>query len=149
MQREIKQTITINNIPDKVFNALLNPTAIIEWWQAKTAIVVKEDNGIYAISWGDNLDDPEYVSISNIKNFTPNSYFSLDYTYYSSKHGNLPFVTEMMVEFKINPVSESSARLEVKQTGIPDAPIADAYYEGCVTGWNQVLNNIRNYCEKV
>lgn len=147
MSRQIIQGVVINKNQETIFNSLLNPSAIIKWWQANTAIVVKEDNGIYAVCWGSDIDDPEYVSISSIKNYTPFSNFSLNYSYYSSKHGKLPFVTDMTVEFIISSESESRSILEVKQTGIPKESIADEYYEGCIVGWKTVLENIKNYCE--
>lgn len=148
MSREIKQTIEINEVPKNIFNALLHPSAISEWWGAKTAIVVKENNGIYAVSWGDNIDAPDFVTVSTIKNLLPSTGFSLKYVSYMAKTGSLPFEAKMMVHFAIKPFNTSICLLTVNQTGIPDDPIADDYYEGCINGWTQVLKNIKAYCEK-
>jgi len=85
MSREITQRIEIDQIPENVFYALLNPTGIAKWWGAKTAIVIKEENGIYSVSWGNNIDDPDFVTVSIIKNFKPLKGFSLEYLTYFAK----------------------------------------------------------------
>lgn len=148
MSREIYQTISIDNTPENIFNALLNPSAIIEWWQAKTAIVIKENNGIYCASWGDNIDDPDYVTSSKIRDLVDPQGFTLEYLSYFSKTGKMPFEAKMYVHFSITPDSKSNTILAVRQTGFPDDPVADEYFEGCQTGWNHVLTNIKTYCEK-
>ena len=149
MPREITQTIEIDQVPDIIFAALLNPSAIIEWWQANTAIVVKENNGIYAVSWGENIDDPDFVTTSMIRDLVPQKSFSLEYLSYVAKTGGLPFEAKMNVHFIITPENKSSSILEISQTGFPDDPIADEYIKGCKAGWNQVLGNIKEYCENV
>lgn len=110
--------------------------------------MVKENNGIYAVSCG-NIDDPDYITVSIIRNFVPLKGFSLEYLSYVAKAGRLPFEAKMIVHFTINPIDEANSIFEVNQTGIPDDPIADDYFEGCQAGWNHVLNNIKNYCEKI
>jgi len=149
MSREISQSIEINQTPENIFIALLNPSAIAAWWGAKTAIVVKENNGIYAVSWGNNIDDPDYITISTIRNFEPLKGFSLEYLTYVAKTGRLPFEAKMIVHFSIVPINESNATFKIKQTGFPDDQIADNYFEGCNIGWKQVLNNIKEYCENM
>lgn len=131
-----------------LYNALLNPSAIKEWWEASTAIVVKENGGTYAVSWGNDIDDPDYVSLSIIRNLKPYEGFSLEYISYYSKMGKLPFEAKMNVDFFISSVSDSNQKLEVKQTGFPDNKIANEYYIGCKVGWETVLNNIKKYCEQ-
>jgi len=148
MSREISQQIEINNTPEFIYQALLNPSAITSWWQAKTAIVVKENDGIYAVTWGDDIDDPDFITVSFIKNLVPSKSFDLEYSSYVAKSGNLPFDAKMNVYFTIVPNSGINTILEVKQTGIPDDPIANDYFEWCTNGWIQILGNIKNYCEK-
>ncbi len=148
MAREIIQRIEISQVPENIFNALLNPSAITEWWQAKTAIVVKENNGIYAVSWGSDIDDPDFITISIIRNLVPKKGFGLEYVSYIAKTGGLPFEAKMQVHFTIIPTKKTKTFLEVKQTGFPDGQIANEYYEGCKKGWNQVLNSFKEYCER-
>jgi uncharacterized protein YndB with AHSA1/START domain len=148
MPREILQSIEISNNPEFIFNSLLNPSAITEWWQAKTAIVVKENDGIYAVSWGEDIDDPDYITISIIRNLVYQKRFSLEYSSYVSKGGKLPFESKMLVHFTIIPKTITSTLIEIRQTGFPDDQIADDYFEGCKKGWNQVLGNLKKYCEK-
>jgi len=141
------QKIEISQTQENVFNALLNPSAIAEWWGAKTAIVIKENNGIYAVSWGANIDIPDYITVSIIRNYVPKNGFSLEYLTYKSLKGNLPFEAKMIVYFSITPRTVSTVSLAIRQTGIPSDQIADEYFEGCTKGWNQVLNNLKEYCE--
>jgi len=125
------------------------PSAIKEWWQAKTAIVIKENNGIYVLSWGEKMDDPEFITVSIIRKFKPHHKLRLEYLNYFSKAGKLPFEAKMYVDFVIDLKSESCALLCVEQGGIPDDQIANQYYNACITGWNSVLENIKNYCEGI
>ena len=147
MSREILQSIEISNVPENIFSALLNPSGITEWWQAKTAIVAKENDGIYAVSWGDHIDNPDFVALSIIRNLVPQKKFSLEHSFYFSKTGKLPFEAKMIIHFNIIPKSNTNTILEIKQTGIPNDKIANDYFEGCKNGWNQVLGNIKKYCE--
>ena len=148
MSREIIQKIEIKRTAGNIYAALLSPSSIIEWWQALSAIVVKENNGIYAVSWGNDIDDPDYVTISYIRNMVHERGFTLEYSSYHSKSGNLPFDANMTVDYKIIPITKRNSILEIHQKGIPDDPIADEYFEGCTKGWIQVLDNIKHYCEK-
>ena len=148
MSREVTQKIEITQEQESIFNALLSPTAIAQWWGAQSAIITKENNGIYAVSWGDNLDDPEFVTVSFIRDYAPPHGLSLEYFSYVAKSGKLPFKAKMTVHFAINPIDTSTCELEVKQKGIPNEPIADDYYNGCKIGWDQVLTNLKTFCEK-
>jgi len=96
MSREIIQKIKISQTPENIFSALLNPTSIKEWWGAKSAIVIKENNGIYAVSWGSNIDDPDFVTTSIIRDYEPPKGLSLEYLSYSAKTGRLPFEAKML-----------------------------------------------------
>ena len=126
---------------------MLSPLAIEKWWQAKTAIVVKKNNGFYAVCWGENTDDPDYVTHCFIRNYDPKRGFALEYMSYYSKFGKLPFDAKFMVYFEVKIISEDLSLLKAKQTGLPNNPAADQYYNGCQKGCEQVLGNIKSYCE--
>lgn len=149
MSRKIEQGIEIRDTREHIFESLLNPSSIMKWWQAKTAIIIKENNGIYAVSWGNDLDDPDFITVSHFKNFDPPKEFSLEYSSYYAKSGNLPFEAPMITNFKINQLSDTVCDLQVVQSGIPDDAMADEYYDGCKKGWKQVLANIKDYCENI
>lgn len=148
MSRVITQNVSIIRAPEDIFKALINPSAIKAWWQAQTAIVVPAVNGIYAASWGEDIDDADYITVSTITEITSNSSLSLEYVSYYAKEEQLPFDAKMNVLFTIRPMTETETMLIVKQTGIPDDPIADDYFDGCTKGWTQVLSNIKAYCER-
>ena len=147
MLREVTQKIEIAQEQEHIYNAILSPSAITEWWGAQSAIITKENNGIYAVSWGNNIDDPDFVTVSFIRNYVPPKGLSLEYFSYSAKSGELPFEAKMTVHFSITPIGKLICELKIQQTGIPNDPIADDYYNGCIIGWNQVLDNIKIFCE--
>ena len=148
MSRTISQSIEIKRHQEKIFKDLLHPSAIMEWWGAKIAIVNKKENGIYTVSWGDNIDDPDYITVSWIRKFNFPNGFDLEYDSYYAKTGSLPFKAIMNVQFSISPINEVMCEVKVLQTGIPSEKIADEYYQGCQVGWQQVLKNLKQFCEK-
>jgi hypothetical protein len=50
----------------RVFNALVTPSAIRAWWGAARAIVVPRTGGLWAAAWGEEEDAPEYVTTAVI-----------------------------------------------------------------------------------
>jgi uncharacterized protein YndB with AHSA1/START domain len=45
-----------------VFRLLLTPSAIREWWGVSRDIVTPEQGGIWVAAWGEDEDDPDYVT---------------------------------------------------------------------------------------
>lgn len=62
MTREITQEYLIESNPDAVFDAPISPGMIQKWWFAKSAIVLPEEGGFYAVIWGEDPDNPDYIS---------------------------------------------------------------------------------------
>ncbi|MDH3649532.1 MAG: hypothetical protein OEQ53_07605 [Saprospiraceae bacterium] len=80
--RSIVETIVIQADPGTVFLAVLKPSAIMAWWSANAAIVLAQEGGTYAVQWGNDLDDPDYITAASIINFDPPKGFSLtNYVY--------------------------------------------------------------------
>lgn len=147
MAREIEQSIKIDSEIDEVFRSLTTPTDIKAWWGAVQVIIAPEVGGILAISWGDNLDQPDYISIAEIEAFDPPNYLRLVHRSYKAQNQSLPFDANFVVEYWISEQGNMT-ELKVKQSGFADAAIADDYYHGCVQGWQTTLVNLKEFLEK-
>ena len=147
MDRIIKDSIKINAEISDVFESLITPSQILKWWGATTAIVLPENDGIYAVTWGSDIDDPDYRSISTIKEIIEPSKLHLVYGKYSSKFNSLPFEASLEVIFTLEQADDETD-IQVIQTGIPIDPIADEFYAGCVKGWRDTLSSFKKTIEE-
>ena len=57
--------------PDRLFAILTQPSAIRSWWSASRAIVVPAKGGTWAAAWGEDEDDPDYVTVATLSEFEP------------------------------------------------------------------------------
>jgi uncharacterized protein YndB with AHSA1/START domain len=130
--------------PDQLFALLHTPSAIREWWGAARAVVLAEPGGIWAATWGESEDDPDYVTAAVIREFDPPRRLVLTDYRYRAKAGSLPFRANFVTEFLISPHPDGSS-LRVAQTGFPAGPEADGFYEACGTGWRNTFEGIRRY----
>jgi len=147
MSRVITKNIKIQQNPEKIYRSLVTPSSITHWWKAKSAIIIEEIEGIFVVCWGEEVDDPDFITVSKIVELIPNKKLNLEYISYKAKLGKLPFDSKMNVQFEIYKIDSSVSDLHVKQSGIPVDEIADDYYNGCVSGWENVLINIKTFCE--
>jgi uncharacterized protein YndB with AHSA1/START domain len=146
MPREIIQEYSLNSNPDIVFDALLKPGMIQKWWSAKSAIVNPEAGGIYAVTWGEDINNPDYISAAKIAQLDKPNRILLTEFQYRSKDGPLPFEADLVVEFILKPESNGTL-LTVCQRGFPDHKQADEFYNGCVQGWIDTMTSFRNTIE--
>ena len=144
--RSVIRSIQLNSPVSEVWNCLLHPSAVKSWWSANQAIIHPEKGGIYAVSWGENIDDPDYVTYANIVEFERFKKLSLANYSYFAKTGNLPFEAEFTNDFILEE-SPAGTILKVVQDGFPDDAIADDYLKGCEKGWEDVLSAIKNFLE--
>lgn len=147
MAREITQEYIIGRQPDTVFNALITPGMIKKWWFASSAIVLPEEGGVYAVSWGEDTDNPDYISVAKIALFERPQRLLLTDFRYKSKEGDLPFEADMDTEFRLEDLGDNT-KLTVHQTGFPDDKIADEFYNGCVQGWIDTLTSFKKTVEE-
>ena len=129
-----------------LFDVLLLPSAIRIWWGVAQAIVVPEVGGRYAVSWGDDEDAPDYVTITTIKALEAPRRLELTDHYYYGRTGPLPFEAFFEIVFDVEETGEGTT-LRVTQTGFPAGSEADAFYSGCETGWRAVFSGIRTYLD--
>lgn len=133
--------------PDRSFEALITPSAICQWWQAKTAIVLARSGGFWAGSWGEDVDDPDYICRYTIGRFEPSQLIEFRNAEYYSRFGPLPFEADFVTRFTIRP-SASGSIVQVQQDGFPTDPVADDFYAGCEKGWRDTFEGLQKYLAK-
>ena len=138
------QTEIENCDPARVFAALLTPSDIRNYWSASQAIIIPKSGGTWAVTWGENEDQPDYITSAQISKFEPDRILKLSKFVYQSPEGDLPFDHDLETEFQIEPTPNGS-RLTVLQTGFPDDPSADEFFEGCEKGWQDTLSAMKKY----
>jgi len=147
MSRKIKKEIRINENGSKAFNALITPSLIKEWWGASQVIIVPDENGVFALSWGENIDKPEYVSAAKISEFKPHVKLTLsDYTYLADNE-YLPFKAKFKVKFNIE-CQEKYCILRLEHSGFPNSSEANQFYADSEQGWEDSLASLKKLVEK-
>lgn len=132
--------------PEKMFAILHTPSAICQWWGALSAIVLAQENGIWIASWGENTDEPDYITSFVIKYFEPPKRIFLDDARYFAKTGQPSFEVKMTTEFIVEP-NQKGCILRVIQDGFPIDSVADDLYQACEIGWRNTFAGIRKFVE--
>lgn len=146
MARQVSKEIHIEAPKEIVFEALLTPSKIRSWWHADRAIVLPQTNGVYVIAWGENEDQPGFISAGVIKEYTANKRLLLsDFRYFASD-GPLPFEANFEILFTLTG-NATTTTLTVLQTGIPNEAAADEYFDACLQGWTDTLNSLKQVVE--
>jgi uncharacterized protein YndB with AHSA1/START domain len=130
--------------PERLFALLHTPSAIRSWWGVARAIVLAQPGGIWAATWGEGEDDPDYITVATIREFEPPCRMVLCNYRYRAKNGQLPFHAEFVTEIAVMP-HPTGAVLRVTQDGFPSGPEADAFYAGCEKGWRDTFAGIRRH----
>lgn len=130
--------------PEKLFELLVTPSAIRQWWGASRVIVMAQDGGMWAAVWGADEDDPDYITSAVIATYDPPRRLVLDNYRYYARTGPLPFEVLFVTEFDIRPESGGSI-LKVTQEGFPVGPEGDEFLRGCDKGWVDTFAGIRRY----
>ncbi len=143
--RSIQDQIAINASRERVFQSLIRPSDICGWWEASTALVFAEKNGLWVAAWGD-ADDPDYLTAARMIEFdSPSRILMSDYQY-RSKSGPMPFEADFEVEFRLTAI-DGATNVVVIQNGFPDDAVADEFFQGCVQGWRSTLANLKRHIE--
>lgn len=131
---------------ESLFAFLVTPSAIRSWWGAARVIVLAEEGGTWAAAWGDEEDEPDYVTVATIRVFDAPNRLVLDDYRYHSKAGKFPFEANFETEFVVEPQPTGSV-LRVTQDGFPAESAADDFYASCKTGWMETFAGIRRTLE--
>jgi uncharacterized protein YndB with AHSA1/START domain len=130
--------------PERLFALLHTPSAIRSWWGVARAVVLAQANGVWAAAWGEEEDNPDYVTVATIKEFEPPRRMVLSDYRYRAKSGQLPFDADFVTEFAVLP-HPTGAVLRVTQDGFPLGPEADDFYAGCAQGWRDTFAGVRRH----
>jgi len=130
--------------PARLFALLHTPTAIRDWWSASRVIVLARPGGVWAATWGEPEDDPDYVTAATIAEFDPPHRMRLTEYRYQARAGPLPFDAVFETEFTVRPDGDGSW-LRVAQSGFPAGPEGDAFLSSCDTGWRNTFQGIRRF----
>lgn len=122
------------------------PSAIRAWWGAARVVVMPEPGGLWVAAWGDEEDDPDYVTAATMRTFDPPNRIVMEDYRYRTKAGGLPFEADFVVEFTVEEHPDG-ALLRVAQDGFPIAAAADDFYEACETGWVNTFAGMRRFLE--
>lgn len=147
MSRKIQKELRINNEGGQVFDALTTPSLVKQWRGASQAIIIPDEDGVYALTWGNDLDKPEYVSTAKISEFKPHVKLVLqDYTYLAHNE-QLHFKTRFQVKFEIT-CHTHFCILNLTHLGFPDNHDADDFYKRMEKSWEENLLKLKQLLEK-
>lgn len=136
--------------PERLFELLITPSAIRQWWGAARAIVMPRQGGTWAAAWGDDEDAPMYTTSATLRAFDPPRRLVMaDYRYVAAT-GPLPFQADFVTEFLIEP-APGGTRLRVTQDGFPKADVSsggDEFYAACQQGWRDTFAGIRRFLDQ-
>ena len=130
--------------PELLFALLHSPSAICSWWGAARAIVIPEPGGLWSAAWGEDEDDPDYITCATMSVFDPPRRIVFSDYRYHVREGGLPFSADFVTTFDVKPHGEG-ASLRVCQDGFPVEPESDDFYEACGKGWRDTFAGIRVY----
>ncbi len=130
---------------ERMFDLLITPSAIRQWWGASRAIVDARKDGIWTASWGEE-DDPDFISSATLVEFDPPRRMSMKFGHYYAKSGSLPFkfADDALASFEIE-TADDGCILRAEQTGFPCEPAADEFFAACELGWKNTFLGIRQY----
>lgn len=143
--RSIRETIDVACSDQRLFQALISPSDICMWWNARTAIVLPREGGFWTATWGKDENDPEYITFARLTQFEPSRRLVMaDFEYLAKGQPPLPFARDLSTEFAIESAGDA-AILTVTQSGFPDSTEADEFFRGCCQGWTNTLQSLRDY----
>jgi len=129
-----------------IFELLITPSSIRQWWSASAAIVMPQVGGTWAARWGDE-DMPDYLTSAEILEFSPPHRLVLGRYQYWARAGALPFEADFCTEFEVEAL-DAGSRLIVTQSGFPAGAVADEHFAACQKGWNDTFAGIRRFLSK-
>lgn len=101
-----------------------------------------ESGGTWAATWGDDEDNPDYLTIARISTYDPPALLELSDYRYASKEGDLPFEAVFTTRFLCRAHGNGTV-LRVEQTGFPMDQ--EAFCQACVQGWADTFVGIRRF----
>ncbi|MEP0845232.1 MAG: SRPBCC domain-containing protein [Phycisphaerae bacterium] len=86
--RSLAHEIELPHRAERVFALLHTPSDVRAWWFAARVVIVPTAGGIWSAAWGENEDDPDYVTCARIAVFEPPRRLVLDRHFYYARGGS-------------------------------------------------------------
>lgn len=136
--------VALNRSPERVFRLLITPSDVRGWWGAARCIVEPVEGGTWAAAWGEDENNPDYLTVAQMIVFDPPRRIVLGDYRYRARSGPLPFEADLRTEFTITPTA-GGCILRVEQHGFPAGPEADEFYRACEKGWRDTFEAIARH----
>ncbi|MCG8468247.1 MAG: SRPBCC domain-containing protein [Gemmatimonadetes bacterium] len=136
--REQEHTVEIDAPPSAVWAAITESDEVIRWY-VQTADIDACVGGAYRISWGEGMEGDGKIVI-----FEPEKRMRMEY---QPVEGSPPLGEAIAEEYFIETKGGKTV-LRMVQSGIPDTPDWDWFYEGTKRGWEGFFLTLRHYLEK-
>lgn len=129
---------------ERMFEALITPKAIREWWGANRAVVDAEKGGSWVATYGE--DDGESVFVNSFKliEFDPPRKIVLGDGTLIANDKEFPLLMNTTTEFLIVPTPQGCS-LTIVHIGMPTDPESEDFYESSLLGWHNTFEGLRRY----
>ena len=140
-RQELEEPFAVS--PERLFKALITPSAIRSWWGASSVVIDARKGGSWVTAAGEGEKDAEFVNSFEILEFDfPNRIVLGSGKYFAGN--NWPIETNMTTEFIVE-AHPSGCNLRIVQELSPADPLLDDFFDACVAGWENSFEGIRNY----
>lgn len=133
-----------NVAAEKMFEALITPKAIRDWWGASRAIVDPKVGGSWVATYGENEGESEFINTFKFLEFEPPRRMVLGDGVLIAKDQDSPFVMRTTTEFVVVPIPEGCS-LTIMHTGTPTDTESEDFYESSLLGWQNTFEGLRRY----
>jgi uncharacterized protein YndB with AHSA1/START domain len=145
---DIRKEKIIQAEPKVVFDALIKPEKITEWFQDEAIIDARVGGKISLVKRKDihpdwNLDR-DYYMVGTIMVFVPNNRLS-----YSWKFNDTPDFPETFVTRDLEPINPNKTRVKLTHVGFTGNEKGSFSLESHNHGWSEALDKLTNYCESI
>ena len=103
--------------------------------------------GVWAATWGEDEDDPDYITTARMSVFDPPRRIVMTDYAYRSKEGPLPFDAQFTTEFLVE-ADDDGAILRVTQDGFPETAEGREFLDACDKGWRDTFAGIRAFLKR-
>jgi uncharacterized protein YndB with AHSA1/START domain len=143
---DIRKEKIIQAAPKVVFDALIKPEKITEWFQDEAIIDAKVGGKISLVTrkeihpdW--NLDR-DYYMVGTITVFVPNKGLS-----YSWKFNDVPDFPETFVTWDLDEINSNETRVKLTHVGFTGKEKGNFSFESHNQGWSEALDKLAKFCE--
>lgn len=129
--------------PERMFEVLIEPSAIRSWFGASTAIIDAREGGSWVTAFGETERDNDFVTSFEILLFDPPKRMLLGSGKLFSEN-KWPIATNITTDLIIEPTA-AGCTLRIIQELVPHDELLDDYFDACVAGWQNSFEGMRNY----